>query len=193
MKYMKHLTMILAISCISAACAADPVPEAVNLHPEKYTLRLVRATGEGPMFESFGRMSETNMFEDTFSQKTIYTEVWSTSRFGDEPLPKKNILLSKIEQANPTYTELVSMPIEMGKEFSSDNGLLTGKIWREIDFTDSDPEPSAVASFELKYVPRPIKFDEPPLLLKVGEWVCLGLGGSNKTEWVLIKLYEPQK
>lgn len=83
------------------------------------------------------------------------------------------------------------MPIEMGKDFSSDNGLLKGKIWREIDFTDSDPDQNTVITFELKYDPRPIKLDEKPL--KVGEWFCVGLGGSKKTEWILVKLYEPQK
>lgn len=171
-----------------------PVPEATNLNSKKYTLRFVRATGgDGPMFESAERISEPTFddIESTFSSKPHITNEWSTFRIGDEPLLKRNILLAKIEQANPTYTELVSMPIEIGKEFSSDNGLLKGTVWRRIDPIGSNPDQGAVMSYELKYDGLPIKHKERQI--KVGEWICDGIGRSNRVEWVLFKLYEPQK
>jgi hypothetical protein len=200
-----NILLLLSIAILITGCATSqsdvlvgkPIPETVELHPDKYTLRFVRATdGSGPLFKDsehvFACMSES--IDGIFSVKPHVTNEWSDFRFGEAtPALPKDILLSKIEQANPTYTELVSIPVEMGKDFSSDNGLLKGKIWIEMDFSDSDPDQNTVVTFELKYDPRPIKFAKDPLNLKVGEWVCLGLGGSNRTEWVLIKLYEPQK
>ena len=165
------------------------------MDPEKFTLRFVKATGDGPIFAPSTQRLERSGAAEKLSQETISSEEWKPYRFTDEaiPLSEKNMLLSEIEQSNPTYTELVSMPIEMGKEFISDNGMLSGKVWLGTDCADLTPGSRALARFELQCDPHPITFDDTPFGLKIDEWVGIGLGNAEKSEWILVKLYPPRE
>lgn len=183
---MNRLSVILTIGCISVACLAAPVPEATSLHPAKYTLRLVLATGEGPVFESAKGLSE-------FSRKQNQSNPngWTVFRGNTIP-PESSSLVSLLDQADAIYTELESVPVDIGKEFTSENGLLKGTIWKKTDFTapGSDQE-NAILSAELNYDAIPVNLREHRM--RIGEWSCLALGRTNNVGYLLIRLYEPQR
>ncbi len=183
-KRMKHLKVILAISFISAGCIAQPIPESTSLNSEKYTLRFVLATGEGKVFESIEGLSE-------FRSEMKGSKDWVAHRGLPFPQPDKNGIAAVMDQANATYIELASVPIDIGREFSLPDGSLRGIVRQESDHTTSSPGQSAAASFELKYEGRPIKLNDIPV--SGDEWHFAALGRTNKVDYVLIKLYEPQK
>jgi hypothetical protein len=139
------------------------IPETTDLHPEKYTFRLVQASGDG---EAFDPLEQSKKW---FSIDAI----------------------SRIELSNPIYKELANVKVELGEKFSSENGLITGIVWDEVDFSGAKQNRKFLASFEYSYRGTPIKHTEREISSE--KWVCDGFGGSNRVEYILFKLYEPQK
>jgi hypothetical protein len=178
---MKYLKEIVEIMCISAWCIAEPVPEVINLHPEKYTLQL------------------------TLASMPINTDPAPGLIFG---APQKgggksqSPIMQLLNSTGATYTEYATIYTGLNTEFSSKDGLVMGTVRLASPSAEMPGDPlvmpsaekkkKALLAFTIQYQGKEIKMDDFPLA--VNEWTGFGIGkGNDLSHFMLIKLYEPTK
>ena len=171
---MKKLQIALLLSVFAGISMAKPAPDATNLHPEKYMLRFVLASGSGKMFTSEKGMSE-------FSTEIAQKEKWTTGKGNFSEAHKRSHLVSMLDEADATYSEISTFAVDMNEEFSFDK--VSGTLLQEA----SGP----TLSCEIQYENRPHKLKD--LRLKTGEWSVIALGRADKADYILVKLYKPKK
>jgi hypothetical protein len=197
---MKTIIVAIVVTGIAVCSFSKPVPEITKLDPEKYTLRLVVASGNTGIFKKSDGLAG---FEWESSETNKQTQYIASTNNPAIFTPHKSPMISLIEQADPTYTEFASVHLKLGEEFSSKNALVKGLVkpsgenmplitgvLTECELSPQANNQTVSLSVEFNYKDIPIKLNN--LSLQKGKWCCLVLGDKNKNDVMLIRLYDPQ-